>query len=136
MLVVRFLKPFVFFVLLVGGVVHDDELIVGYADRGCCCSKDLGVVVTSVESGFIRDWIDMGFPNFGIDVAIGSSDGTNNPECGNDLAVSTLTLLCCCLTTTRRVIGALCRKTDPKIATAPKTQSRSKDQNKEKDNSK
>ena len=27
------------------------------------------------------------------------------------------------------VTGALCRKTDPKIATAPKTQSRSKDQN-------
>jgi len=35
-----------------------------------------------------------------------------------------------------RVTGALCRKTDSKIATAPKTQSRSKDQNKEKDNSK
>jgi len=34
------------------------------------------------------------------------------------------------------VTGALCRKTDPKIATAPKTQSRSKDQNKDKDNSK
>ena len=34
------------------------------------------------------------------------------------------------------VRGALCRKTDPKIATAPKTQSRSKDQNKDKDNSK
>jgi len=33
------------------------------------------------------------------------------------------------------VTGALCRKTDPKIATAPKTQSRSKDQNKDKDNS-
>ena len=32
--------------------------------------------------------------------------------------------------------GALCRKTDPKIATARKTQSRSKDQNKDKDNSK
>jgi len=32
------------------------------------------------------------------------------------------------------VTEALCRKTDPKIATAPKTQSRSKDQNK--DNSK
>ena len=32
--------------------------------------------------------------------------------------------------------GALCRKTDPKIATVPKTQSRSKDQNKDKDNSK
>jgi len=29
------------------------------------------------------------------------------------------------------VTGALCRKTDPKIATAPKTQSRSKDQNKD-----
>ena len=27
------------------------------------------------------------------------------------------------------VTGALCRKTDPKIVTAPKTQSRSKDQN-------
>jgi len=36
----------------------------------------------------------------------------------------------------RFVTGALCRKTDPKIATAPKTQSRSKDQNKDKDNSK
>ena len=34
------------------------------------------------------------------------------------------------------VTGALCRKTDPKIATAPKTQSRSKDQSKDKDNSK
>jgi len=34
------------------------------------------------------------------------------------------------------VTGALCRKTDPKIATVPKTQSRSKDQNKDKDNSK
>ena len=34
------------------------------------------------------------------------------------------------------VTGALCRKTDPKIATAPKTQSKSKDQNKDKDNSK
>jgi len=34
------------------------------------------------------------------------------------------------------VTGALCRKTDPKIATALKTQSRSKDQNKDKDNSK
>jgi len=34
------------------------------------------------------------------------------------------------------VTGVLCRKTDPKIATAPKTQSRSKDQNKDKDNSK
>ena len=34
------------------------------------------------------------------------------------------------------VTGALCRKPDPKIATAPKTQSRSKDQNKDKDNSK
>jgi len=34
------------------------------------------------------------------------------------------------------VTGALCRKTDPKIATAPKTQSRSQDQNKDKDNSK
>ena len=33
------------------------------------------------------------------------------------------------------VTGALCRKTDPKIATAPKTQSRSRDQNKDKDNS-
>ena len=30
------------------------------------------------------------------------------------------------------VTGALCRKTDPKIATAPETQSRSKDQNKDK----
>ena len=27
------------------------------------------------------------------------------------------------------VMGGLCRKTDPKIATVPKTQSRSKDQN-------
>ena len=34
------------------------------------------------------------------------------------------------------VMGALCRRTDPKNATAPKTQSRSKDQNKDKDNSK
>ena len=34
------------------------------------------------------------------------------------------------------VTGALCRKTDPKIATAPQTQSRSKDQNKDKGNSK
>ena len=34
------------------------------------------------------------------------------------------------------VTGALCRKTDPKIATAPKTQSRSKNQNKDKGNSK
>jgi len=34
------------------------------------------------------------------------------------------------------VTGALCRKTDPKIATVPQTQSRSKDQNKDKDNSK
>jgi len=34
------------------------------------------------------------------------------------------------------VTGALWRKTDPKIATAPKTQSRSKDKNKDKDNSK
>jgi len=34
----------------------------------------------------------------------------------------------------RSVTGGLCRKTDPKIATAPKTQSRSKDQNKDKDN--
>jgi len=34
------------------------------------------------------------------------------------------------------VTGALCRKTDPKIATGPKTQSRSKNQNKDKDNSK
>ena len=34
------------------------------------------------------------------------------------------------------VRGALCRKTDPQIATVPKTQSRSKDQNKDKDNSK
>jgi len=34
------------------------------------------------------------------------------------------------------VTGALCRKTDAKIATAPKTQSRSKAQNKHKDNSK
>jgi len=34
------------------------------------------------------------------------------------------------------VTGALCRKTDPKIATAPKTESRSKDQNKDNDNSK
>jgi len=34
------------------------------------------------------------------------------------------------------VTGALFRKTDPKIATVPKTQSRSKDQNKDKDNSK
>jgi len=34
------------------------------------------------------------------------------------------------------VTGALCRKTDPKIATAPKTQSRSNDHNKDKDNSK
>jgi len=33
------------------------------------------------------------------------------------------------------VTGALCRMTDPKIVTAPKTQSRSKDQNKDKDNS-
>jgi len=33
-------------------------------------------------------------------------------------------------------MGALCRKTDPEIATAPKTQGRSKDQNKDKDNSK
>jgi len=33
------------------------------------------------------------------------------------------------------VMGALCRKTDTKIATVPKTQSRSKDQNKDKDNS-
>jgi len=32
-------------------------------------------------------------------------------------------------------MGALCRKMDPKIATALKTQSRSKDQNKDKDNS-
>jgi len=30
------------------------------------------------------------------------------------------------------VTGVLCRKTDPKIATAPKTQSRGKDQNKDK----
>jgi len=30
------------------------------------------------------------------------------------------------------VMEALCRKKDPKIATAPKTQSRSKDQNKDK----
>jgi len=36
----------------------------------------------------------------------------------------------------RLVTGALCRKTDPKIATPLKTQSRSKDQNKDKDNSK
>jgi len=34
------------------------------------------------------------------------------------------------------VMGALCRKMDPKIATVLKTQSRSKDQNKDKDNSK
>jgi len=34
------------------------------------------------------------------------------------------------------VMGALCRKTDPKIATAPTTQSRSTDKNKDKDNSK
>jgi len=34
------------------------------------------------------------------------------------------------------ITGARCRKTEPKIATAPKTQSRSKDQNKDKDNSK
>ena len=34
------------------------------------------------------------------------------------------------------VTGALYRKTDPKIATAPKTQSRTKDQNKDKDKSK
>ena len=34
------------------------------------------------------------------------------------------------------VTGAPCRKTDPKIATAPKTQSRSKDENKKKGNSK
>jgi len=34
------------------------------------------------------------------------------------------------------VTGVLCRKTDPRIATAPKTQSRSKDQNKDKNNSK
>jgi len=34
------------------------------------------------------------------------------------------------------VTGALYRKTDPKIATTPKTQSRSKVQNKDKDNSK
>jgi len=34
------------------------------------------------------------------------------------------------------VTGALGRNTDPKIATAPKTQSRSKDQNKDKDYSK
>ena len=34
------------------------------------------------------------------------------------------------------VTGALCRKTDLKIGTAPKTQSRSKDQNKDKGNSK
>jgi len=33
------------------------------------------------------------------------------------------------------VTGALCRKTDPKIATVPKTQSRSKDQNKDRHNS-
>jgi len=32
--------------------------------------------------------------------------------------------------------GAVCRKTDPKIATTPKTQSRSKNHNKDKDNSK
>jgi len=32
------------------------------------------------------------------------------------------------------VTGALCRNTNPKIATAPKTPSRSKDQNKDKDN--
>jgi len=38
--------------------------------------------------------------------------------------------------TKRTVTGALCRKTDPKIATALKTQSRSKDQNKDKGNSK
>jgi len=37
---------------------------------------------------------------------------------------------------TRPVTGALCRKMDPKIATAPKTQSRNKDQNKDKYNSK
>ena len=40
------------------------------------------------------------------------------------------------LPTTALVTGALCRKTDPKIATAPKTQSRSVDQNKDKDNPK
>jgi len=34
------------------------------------------------------------------------------------------------------VTRALCRKTDPRITTAPKTQSRSKDQNKDKGNSK
>ena len=34
------------------------------------------------------------------------------------------------------VTGALCRKTDLKIATTPKTQSRSKDENKDKDYSK
>jgi len=34
------------------------------------------------------------------------------------------------------VTGALCRKTDPQIATVPKTQCRSKDHNKDKDNSK
>ena len=34
------------------------------------------------------------------------------------------------------VTGALYRKTDPKIATAPKTESRSKNHNKDKDNSK
>jgi len=39
-------------------------------------------------------------------------------------------------TQVRTVTGALWRKLDPKIATAPKTQSRSKDQNKDKHNSK
>ena len=34
------------------------------------------------------------------------------------------------------VMGAHCRKMDPKIVTLPKTQSRSKDQNKDKNNSK
>jgi len=57
-----------------------------------------------------------------------SSSGHTGPM--EDAGVHLLVDLCLVVT------GALCRKTDPKIATAPNTQSRSKDHNKDKDNSK
>jgi len=57
-------------------------------------------------------------------------DSENLPTAISSEGVSTPPVVSLCVT------GALCRKTDRKIATVPKTQSRSKDQNKDKDNSK
>jgi len=97
----------------------------GGEPRGCGVGLWRGAEDPKVgQPAFVREeeieWREAGLD--GQDVSVGAHEAVGR---------SSLDLV-----QERGVTGALCRKTDPKIATVPKTQSRSKDQNKDKDNSK